>query len=96
MLDNRSDVRGTTSYAANALKGQSTYWVEQVNLARRKKGLPAVGITGRSWEQLTEAEQRNVREAQAQDRLQAAKDDARLLELQKELARLKELVSRES
>ena len=88
-MDNRSDVRGTTSYAANALKGQAAYWVEQVNLARRKKGLPAVGISGKPWEQLSEAEKRSVRDAQMQDRLQASRDDAELLRLQAELKRLK-------
>ena len=96
MHDERSDIRGTSSYAANALKGQANYWVEQVNLARRKKGLSAVGITGRSWEQLSDSEKRNIQNAQTQDRLEDARQEARLFELQQELARLKAVVARES
>ena len=96
MIDERADIRGTSSYAAAALKGQATYWVEQVNLARRKKGLSAVGVTGRSWDQLSDVEKRNVRAAQTQDRLQAARDDARLFELQQELARLKSELAKEA
>ena len=96
MHDERADVRGTSSYAATALKGQPAYWVEQVNLARRKKGLSAVGISGKPWEQLTETEKRNVKDAQLQDRLQDARDEARLFELQQELKRLKSEIARES
>jgi hypothetical protein len=96
MHDERADIRGTSSYAAKALKGQGNYWIEQVNLARRQRGLSAVGVTGRSWEQLSEVEKRNIQSAQTQDRLQAARDDQKLLELQAELVRLKAAVAKES
>ncbi len=97
MHDERADIRGTRSYAADALKNQPAYWVQQVNLARRKKGLPAVGVSGRPWEQCTVEERANIKAAQTADRLEDARQEARLFELQQELKRLKaEVASRES
>ena len=89
MHEGRSDIRGTHSYAATALKGQSQFWIDQVNLARRRKGLSAVGITGRGWNELSDAEKRNIKNAQTQDRLEDARQEARLFELQQKLAALK-------
>lgn len=96
MLNNRS-VRGTGSYLVAALKNVSSFWVTEINQERQRRGLPAVPVTGKAWDQLDESERRNVKEAQLQNRLHAAKEDARLLELQAELSRLKsELAARES
>ena len=88
-MDNRADIRGSGSYLVNALRNESAYWVTEINKERRRRGLPAVPVTGKSWDELSDVEKRNVREAQTQDRLQAARDDARLFELEQELARLK-------
>lgn len=96
MHDERADIRGTSSYAAQALKGQPQYFIDSVNAARRQKGLPSVGVTGKAWEQCTEAEKRNIKAAQTADRLEEARQEARLFELQQELARLKAVVARES
>lgn len=96
MMDSRMDVRGTNSYLAAALKNQSSYWVTEINKERRRRGLSAIPVTGKSWDQLDEAERRNVREAKMQDRLKSARDDKELLRLQAELKRLKAEIARES
>ena len=88
-MHSRMDIRGTNSYLAAALKNQSSYWVTEINKERRRRGLSAIPVTGKSWDQLDDTERRNVREARVQDRLQASRDDAELLRLQAELKRLK-------
>lgn len=91
-MQNRSDVRGTGGYLVAALKDQPSYFVTTINQERRRRGLPAVPVSGKPWNELDETEKRNVRHAQTQDRLQDAKDEAKLIELRAELARLKKLV----
>ena len=96
MHEDRSDIRGTGSYLINALKNQPSYFVQSINLERRRRGLPEIPVSGKPWEQLTAAEKRNVQHGVTQDRLEDARQEARLLELQQELARLKAVVGRES
>ena len=81
--------RGSRSYAANALKNQPQFWIDEINAARRAKGLAVVNMIGRSWEECTDAEKRNIEKAKIEKRLQSARDDARLVELERELKRLK-------
>lgn len=95
-MDNRSDVRGTHSYAASALKNQPQFWIDEINSARRAKGLSPVNVRGRTGDELSDSEKRNIQHAQTEKRLQAARDDARLVELERELARLRASVARES
>ena len=95
-MDNRSDIRGTSSYAAQALKGQAQFWIDEINKSRRQKNLSPINIRGRDWDQLDDSEKRNIQHAQTEKRLQAARDDARLAELERELARLKAELARES
>ena len=89
-MDNRSEaIRGTGSHMVNALKNESSYWVTQINLERRRRGLPAIPVSGKGWDELSEVQKRGVKSAQVQDRLQAAKEDAELFALQQKLAALK-------
>jgi hypothetical protein len=88
-MNHRSDIRGTGSYLVAALKNQSSYWVTEINQERLRRGLTPIPVSGKSWDQLNETEKRNVKAAQVQDRLQDAREEARLLELQQKLARLK-------
>lgn len=96
-MNNRNEaIRGTGSHMVNALKNESSYWVTQINLERRRRSLPAIPVSGKSWDELTEVQKRNVKAAQTQDRLEEARQEARLFELQEELKRLKKQVARES
>ena len=89
-MDNRSEaIRGTGSHMVNALKNESTYWVTEINLERRRRGLPAIPVSGKGWDELSEVQKRNVKAAQTQDRLEDARQEARLFELQQKLAALK-------
>ena len=88
-MENRADIRGTSSYAAQALKNQPQFFIDSVNQARLKKGLSVVNVRGRDWDECTPEERANIKAAQTADRIHKAKEDRRLAELEAELRRLK-------
>ena len=89
-MDHRNaTIRGTGGYLINALKDQPSYFVTAINQERRRRGLPAVPVSGKPWEQLTDVEKRNVQHGQIQDKLEESRASAKLLELETKLAQLK-------